>query len=1121
MSVEEFFERCTELAMTEPSAAALRFMHETLVLTCAEGLKAESTGFGSLFAQVDFLAKHCGMKPQERRAVQQMRRHSNHVQVPQREEWLQDVRALALFGSAIFKTAIPHALTTLIPHQLPAPTDLPPVVNCQYLRCIVEQWDERTIQAETTNNQKINIDYTDHPYLNRMLREGMQLNLLDNHVENSTVLPGIVVVEPDFLIDISALARCFQTEYGHHPLLYTTERLKPRGNSQAMLLGNFAGAVLDGMINDRDFKLGETLNSFFREQALQFATCEEFKPEQFLDDAQIQSANILEAVTALFAKDYDREKALLEPSFVCERLGIQGRADLMTSDMRLLVEQKSGKNYSIERQTGTPIAYKEDHYVQLLLYYGVLRYNFGRTNNQVDIRLLYSRYPAALGLLYVSYYRELLREAIRLRNQIVATEMLIAREGFGRIVPLLHPEVIYKGIERDGFFCRYIEPPVATISQQIAAASPLERAYYERMMTFVYREQLLQKVGRQEGMGSAASDLWNMPLAEKIETGNIILSNNMNPSLNFRRGDMVYLYNYKDEEPDARQAILHKGTLVSIDGNGVKVRMNEGQSADDIMKQGKWAIEHAVSDQNTTSAIKSLHQFISANSDKKKLLLGQRAPQQDTSLVLTRSYHEDYDAVLLRAKQARDYFLLIGPPGTGKTSMALRFLVEEELSSPNLQHSTPNTHHSTLNTQPSTPNPQLLLTAYTNRAVDEICAMLEDAGHDYIRIASETSCDQRFTGHLIEAMLGPRPKLDDIRRRIGQTPIIVGTTSMLQARPWIFQLKHFSLCIVDEASQILEPGLVGLLTSHSVDRFILIGDHKQLPAVVQQSEEESRVDDPLLNGIGISDCRQSLFERLLHWEQHERRTQFTGILRKQGRMHPDIAAFPNEMFYHKEHLEPVPLKHQTDTSLHYDLPSEDAVDEALKQHRVMFLEANEPYKLQKAQKSHETQKAHESQKAGESVLSDKANPQEARIVADLLRRIYRFYGPLFNPDKTVGVIVPYRNQIAMIRQEIELLGLPALQAISIDTVERYQGSQRDVIIYSFTVSRPYQLDFLTSNRFEESDGEHPSDSRTIDRKLNVAITRARKQLIMTGNSTILCRDKIFEQLIARYKEIIY
>ncbi len=1074
ISVDELFGRCVELATSEPSAASNRFMHETLVLCCAGGMQSSEMAFGNLFSQVDYLTKRCGMTKGLRAAVQQMRRHSNHTEILSQEEWMQDVRALAQFISAVFKADIPDALVRLIPHHVTS-TKLFQAVNASYIRCIVTNYDEQNILADTVEGEPIEVDYTNHAYLIKILRKGMQLNLLDNHVDKSAtvsqVTPGLIVVEPDFLLDISNIARCFQGNYGHHPLLYTTERLRPRGNSQAMLLGNFAGAALDDIIwEDNNYSLSNTMNTFFREQVLQFTTCEDFNSRQFIDDAQKQSNHIKETVNQLFDKDYDRSKALLEPSFVCERLGIQGRVDLMTSDMRLLVEQKSGKNYNLELNT-QGIKHKEEHYVQLLLYYGILRYNFGRSDNQVDIRLLYSRYPAAKGLLYVNFYRELFHEAIRLRNQIVATELLIAREGFGRILPLLRTDVVFKGVERDGYFHRYVEPSLSTLNAQLTILNPTERAYYERMLTFIYREQLLQKEGRQEGQGGAVSDLWNMPLTEKLETGNIILNGQLSATLNFRRGDMVYVYNY-DKEPDVRSAILYKGTIESISSKSIKVRYNDKQQGFDPMSQDKWAIEHAASDMNTTSAIKSLHQFITSNDRKRALLLGGRKPEADTSLRLSRSYHPDYDDVLLRAKQSRDYFLLIGPPGTGKTSMALRFMVEEAEG-------------------------DLLLMSYTNRAVDEICAMLDDAGRDYLRIGNETSCDPRFKSHLLENKLSENAKLDDIRQYMETVSIVVGTTSMLQARPFIFQLKNFTLCIVDEASQILEPGLVGLLISDSIKRFILIGDHKQLPAVVQQSEEESLVDHPLLTAIGITNCRQSLFERLLHWERHCQRSQFIGILRKQGRMHPDIAAFPNLMFYPNEHLEPVPLKHQTDTSLHYDLESNDVVDDLLKQNRLLFIHSENP------QQNGITE---------DTNFSDKTNPAEARIVADLLYRIHRFYGDSFNPDKTVGVIVPYRNQIAMIRQEIEKLKLHQLEQISIDTVERYQGSQRDVIIYSFTVSRPYQLDFLTSNCFIE-------EGRTIDRKLNVAITRARKQLIMTGNATLLCRNAIFKQLIASTKYV--
>ena len=109
------------------------------------------------------------------------------------------------------------------------------------------------------------------------------------------------------------------------------------------------------------------------------------------------------------------------------------------------------------------------------------------------------------------------------------------------------------------------------------------------------------------------------------------------------------------------------------------------------------------------------------------------------------------------------------------------------------------------------------------------------------------------------------------------------------------------------------------------------------------------------------------------------------------------------------------------------------------------------------------------------------------------------------------MIIPYRNQIAMIRKEIDKLGIEALQKISIDTVERYQGSQREVIIYSFTIQHQYQMSFLTSNTFVE-------DGVVIDRKLNVALTRARQQMLITGYEPLLERNEIFKDLIEHIKQ---
>ena len=1088
MKVEELFERCVEIVKAEPSMALLRYMHETLVLACAEALRGSGQGFGNLMAQTDYLCKRAGIGIADRIAIQTMRRHSNGSDsVITSQELRYDVRALALFISSVFNEDIPHELVIRIPTS-PPPTSLSPRVNQRYVRCVVTTWDDEYVYA-TTDDGEVCIK-TDDASLRTLLTEGMQLNLLDSHREGQTLQPQLIVVEPDFLLDISSLAACF-SDYGHHPIAYTFGRLKPAANTQAILLGNFAGAALDDIINQSRFQVNDTIRHSFYEQALQFCTCSDFNPQQFKADALVQVANIQEAVTQFFTFHSIPEQSsptrslslftLLEPSFVCEHLGLQGRVDLMTQDMHLLVEQKSGKNWQLEHKA--PIPYSESHYVQLLLYYGIFRYNFHLPADKVDIRLLYSRYPAKQGLLIVNYYQQLFHEAIRLRNQIVAQEIQIAHKGFAHIEPQLSADTLNERNVQNKLFEHFVRPQTEQLLAPLKALSETERHYVERMLTFVYREQLAQKIGVQEGQGGAVANLWNMPLAEKRDTGSIfyglrILHKEQSsdysgydrltlsiPDMgddflpNFRRNDMVCLYAYKDQ-PDICASILYKGVIERLTDHEVTVRLNDGQQNADVFADTTYAIEPSFSDRSTTSAIRSLHAFCAASPERRALLMGEREPRCDTSLRLSRSYHPFYDDILLKAKQAQDYFLLQGPPGTGKTSHALKYILRESLG-----------------------GGAILLLSYTNRAVDEICGMLEEAGIDYMRLGSETSCDPRYSAHLMDHCFDNRPRLDEIRERIIQTSVIVSTTSTMQSRPFLFQLKHFSLCIVDEASQILEPNVIGLLASPQIDKFILVGDHKQLPAVVQQPDDVPE----------LSSCRQSLFERLLRVEREAGRTAFTAILQRQGRMHPDIAAFPNEMFYAEEQLLPVPLPHQEEPQLDYQQPSADALDDLLKQQRVIFL-------------------ASDTGSSGITSPSDKVNPSEAKMVAGLLCRLYRQYGAdRFDSAHSVGVIVPYRNQIAMIRREIEVLGIPALMDISIDTVERYQGSQRDVIIYSFTIQHPYQLDFLTANCFE-------SEGKVIDRKLNVAMTRARKQLLMTGNVAVLSQNPLFAELIRRYNK---
>jgi superfamily I DNA and/or RNA helicase len=138
----------------------------------------------------------------------------------------------------------------------------------------------------------------------------------------------------------------------------------------------------------------------------------------------------------------------------------------------------------------------------------------------------------------------------------------------------------------------------------------------------------------------------------------------------------------------------------------------------------------------------------------------------------------------------------------------------------------------------------------------------------------------------------------------------------------------------------------------------------------------------------------------------------------------------------------------------------------------------------------------------------KANVWEARMIAQLVKGIVSLHQQndlQFAPWRQLGIIVPFRRQIAMVRAEIAKILSDVASDIVIDTVERYQGSQRDIIIYGTTITQLGELDIL-SNLSETSSG-------LVDRKLNVAVTRARKQLFVLGNEKLLCNNVLYAKLI--------
>ena len=1098
---------CIERIHHQPTAAPDNLqakyilLHKVLEQACYELTTGVTLSFANLFSRLDYICKEKKMTPSDRYAIQTMRRNCNAAMGDRfqadMQEYLYDLRALVRFVSLGFEEDIPASILPEIPHSN-RPYQGTRLSHIPYVRASVTSWNDTQIFAATDSETDpfIIINYAkggydgDLLYLKDLLSENLPLNLLDVRVdEENHYIPNLIVIHPDYLIDISSLAACFR-EYGHHPLNYFMNKIKPRANTAPILMGNLASQFLDDYINEQPqepVSYPRTIKKFFAASALDFCTCS--LPADFHAQAQAQMMNIRSFVHDVLPhniRNFNKKNTLLEASFICEKLGLQGRVDMMQKDFQVLIEQKAGKRDEYHRR------HKEDHFIQMMLYQGVLMYNFGQETAHMQTFLLYSKY--ADGLLIEHFAENLFRESIKLRNYIVHNEMRLSDGAIGEIVDSLSTDLLNELQIGGKLWNDYQEPQLQTAINTLKRCTPLERAYFNRFFTFISKEQILSKTGGSNDASHGFAGNWHIPLHEKLEAGNILTGLTIQEKQssgpgkgydlielhiptqdedflpNFRTGDMVILYAYK-EEPDMRKQILMKGNILELQPERMTLVLRNGQQNKDIIggKEEVFAVEHDFSDTSANNGFRGLYAFLSAQADRKELLLGVRPPAQLEDVKLNGDYGR-FNELILKEKQAKDYFLLVGPPGTGKTSCALRFMVEEALSEPDTS---------------------ILLLSYTNRAVDEICAMLTDSGiadrTPFIRIGNELSCDKRFVPYLLKYSLDDCPKLTDIQQKMARTRIFVGTTTAINNRLNLFTLKHFQLAIIDEASQILEPDLIGILSArhqqhNAIDKFVLVGDYKQLPAIAQQSAEEAAVTDLLLRNIGLEDCRNSLFERLYKSSPDTCRS----ILHKQGRMHPAIAEFPNQTFYYWEQLESVPLPHQLEeTPYEAGLTPQDAIDQLLLERRMVFIPAEAPDHL---------------------TCSDKTNPNEARIVATLLGHIYRLTESRFDPNRTVGVIVPYRNQIAMIRKEIARLQLPALQDISIDTVERYQGSQRDIIIYSFTIQNFSQLNFLTANTFQEG-------NFLIDRKLNVALTRARKQLLLTGNPHILGANITFYKLM--------
>ena len=1101
--IAEYYEELYNLCAVEqeqPLARRYRQLREALERVMRQQMMGTGLQATDLAARINYVATQFALDGREQNQLHTFRLTSNdilnHRKEPSEQEFLRDLRAVAYAYRKIFHEDIPPKLYTLLPKQETTPAvKREKETRIRRIRVCFDYADESYLYVrpiDVLEEEPVKVNYN-KPGVNEEFKDTVeelwryaQLNLLDVTVDdNGVYTPSFIVLEPDYLLDISSLAECYK-DYGSHPANYFLSRLVPIENARPLLLGNIANLFLDEWIyaGEKEPDYTECMKKAFRQYPIELAACEELrnpqKEKEFAHDCRMHFEHIRETVQKTFLQpgyNLDKNDAVLEPSYICEALGIQGRLDYMQRDMSSFIEMKSGKadEYAMQGR----LEPKENNRVQMLLYMAVLEYSMGQERRSMHPYLLYTRYP----LLYparASWAQ--VRRIINLRNCIVASEYGVQLHNHPsftqRLLAQINPSVLNQKGLQGRFWEQYLKPSISRFGERMEQLTPLERTYFYTLYNFITKELYTSKSGDVNCESrTGASALWLSTLDEKRDAGEIlydltIVENHASQAHkafiilsipqyeetflpNFRNGDVVVLYERNNGMDNVTNKMVFKGNIESITDNELRIRLRAAQQNPLVFPENsRYAVEHDTMDTTFRSMYLGLSSFMDANPERRELLLGQRPPRFDMAYEdrIARTT-DDFERVALKAEAACDYFLLVGPPGTGKTSRALRRMVEHFYACPSTQ---------------------VLLLAYTNRAVDEICRSLSAIlpQVDYIRVGSELSCDARFRKHLLENVLAECNNRREVNIRMADCRIYVGTVASIASKPELFKLKHFDVAIVDEATQILEPQLLGILCArfkdgrNGIGKFILIGDHKQLPAVVLQSNEQSEVHDEGLRRIGLYNLKDSLFERLYRFHLQEEHCRAVDMLCRQGRMHPGVASFPNREFYAGK-LEALGLPHQLEN---VDAP-------------VRFIL---------------------SERDTESV-SGKTNRNEARIVAQLAADVYHLYKETFEVNRTLGVITPYRSQIALIRKEIQALGISALNEISVDTVERYQGSERDVIIYSFCVNYLYQLKFLP-NLTEEN-------GVWIDRKLNVALTRARRQLYITGVPDILNHNLIYRRLI--------
>lgn len=574
---------------------------------------------------------------------------------------------------------------------------------------------------------------------------------------------------------------------------------------------------------------------------------------------------------------------------------------------------------------------------------------------------------------------------------------------------------------------------------------------------------------------------WNYDRAERLIV-DFEINRHEEGKHEFSNGQLVGFFNEGAGAEDANDVT---GIVMGMRSNSISVMLH----ADDLphgFRSGKPGLNLLYDESSYREMDNALQQLKTTENPRLQELIetayGLRQPTfSQTEDIARMGLNQLQHKACVQALSADDLFVIHGPPGTGKTTTLVQFIKAAKSSCKG----------------------KILVCAPSNNAVDLLVEKLSAADLKVLRIGHPARINEHLQAYslhykisahqdysLIKKMrkkaaeyrdmaskykrrFGPEEreqrkvlfkeaheiqkdanKIEDyIRQDLLDEADIIAATPVGSAN---FQLEgmEFPLCILDEASQALEPASwIPILKSKKV---VFAGDHKQLPPTVK-SYEAAR------NGLNIS-----LFERCMDL------AGISAMLNTQYRMHPLIMGFSNEQFYQNELLAADALHNQ---SLSNSLPTIAFIDTA----GCSFQE--------------------EGASNGASRRSLQ-NPEEANL---LIRHLAESIQILHDEGKdlsslSIGLISPYKGQVELLRNELPELLTP-FRRYKIDTIDGFQGQEADIIYISLVRSNERnEIGFLKDYR-----------------RMNVALTRAKSQLVLIGDSATLANDAFYNECITYFE----